>query len=214
MAGMLTSASRSALPGMMVLGLVLSVLACSPLPATEGKWRGLTIAPEDRCSPYLASDYRYPPSVEPQIAARLGGIRSKYTGRVFHSLEETDIEHIVARSEAHDSGLCRADRETRRAFAADLLNLTLAAPRLNRYVKKAKDAADWMPERNRFWFARQVVKVKRKYGLTVDWREMQALEPLPGTRGLRVLTIVKAIRVLAHPRPRRVETCAHLAAWA
>ena len=30
----------------------------------------------------------------------------------------------------------------RRAFAADLLNLTLAAPRLNRYVKKAKDAAD------------------------------------------------------------------------
>ena len=109
----------------------------------------MTIAPEDRCSPYLASDYRYPPSVEPQIAARLGGVRSKYTGRVFHSLEEPDIEHIVARSEAHDSGLCRADRETRRAFAADLLNLTLAAPRLNRYVKKAKDAADWMPERNR-----------------------------------------------------------------
>ena len=102
----------------------------------------MTIAPEDRCSPYLASDYRYPPSVEPQIAARLGGVRSKYTGRVFHSLEETDIEHIVARSEAHDSGLCSADRETRRAFAADLLNLTLAAPRLNRYVKKAKDAAD------------------------------------------------------------------------
>ena len=95
---------------------------------------------------------------------------------MFHSLEETDIEHIVARSEAHDSGLCSADRETRRAFAADLLNLTLAAPRLNRYVKKAKDAADWMPERNRCWFARQVVKVKRKYELTVDWREMQALE--------------------------------------
>ena len=49
---------------------------------------------------------------------------------------------MVARSEAHDSGLCRADRETRRAFAADLLNLTLAAPPLNRYVKKAKDAAE------------------------------------------------------------------------
>ena len=105
MAGMLTSASRSALPGMMVSWFVLSVLACSPLPVADGKWRGLTIAPEDRCSPYLASDYRYPPSVEPQIAARLRGIRSKYTGRVFHSLEETDIEHIVARSEAHDSGL-------------------------------------------------------------------------------------------------------------
>ena len=143
----------------------------------------MTIAPEDRCSPYLASDYRYPPSVEPQIAARLGGVRSKYTGRVFHSLQETDIEHIVARSEAHDGGLCSADRETRRAFAADLLNLTLAAPWLNRYVKKAKDAADWMPERNRCWFARQVVKVKRKYELTVDWREMQALEGVLGGCG-------------------------------
>ena len=48
MSGMLTSASRSALPGMMVLGFLLSVLACSPPPATEGQWRGLTIAPEDR----------------------------------------------------------------------------------------------------------------------------------------------------------------------
>ena len=37
MAGMLTSASRSALPGMMVLGFLLSVLACSPPPATEGQ---------------------------------------------------------------------------------------------------------------------------------------------------------------------------------
>ena len=40
----------------------------------------------------------------------------------------------------------------------------------------AKDADDWMPERNHCWFARQVVKVKRKYGLTVDQREMRALE--------------------------------------
>ena len=36
---------------------------------------------------------------------------------------ETDIEHIVARSEAHDSGLCVADEATRRRFATDLLNL-------------------------------------------------------------------------------------------
>ena len=40
-----------------------------------------------------------------------------------------------------------------------------------------------MPERNRCWFARQVVKVKRKYGLTVDWREMQALEGVLGGCG-------------------------------
>ena len=48
-------------------------------------------------------------------------------GGVFSSTRETDIEHIVARSEAHDSGLCAANPETRNRFASDLLNLTLAA---------------------------------------------------------------------------------------
>ena len=54
-------------------------------------------------------------------------------------------------------------------------NLTLAAPELNRYEKRAKDAADWLPPHNRCWFARTVVAVKLKYGLTVDRREYQAL---------------------------------------
>ena len=58
-----------------------------------------------------------------------------YTGAVFDSARQTDIEHIVARSEADDSGLCAADPATRLRFAGDLLNLTLAAPGLNRGVK-------------------------------------------------------------------------------
>ena len=49
-------------------------------------------------------------------------------------LIQTDIEHIVAASEAHDSGL---------------RNLTLAAPQVNRHQKSSKDAAEWLPERNR-----------------------------------------------------------------
>ena len=48
------------------------------------------------------------------------------------------IEHVVAVSEAHDSGLCAADAETRRRFAGDLDNLTLAVPHLNRYEKVAQ----------------------------------------------------------------------------
>ena len=40
----------------------------------------------------------------------MGGIiYGPYTGIWFGSTSETDIEHIVARSEAHDSGLCAAD---------------------------------------------------------------------------------------------------------
>ena len=139
-------------------------------------WRGLTVAPENRCSPCSARNYRYPSSVEPRIVAKQGGkIYGPYTGRYFKSISETDIEHIVARSEAHDSGLCAAKRRTRRRFARDLLNLTLASPSLNRHQKSDRDAAEWMPEKNRCWFAARVVAVRRKYELTIDRREADAV---------------------------------------
>ena len=99
-----------------------------------------------------------------------------YTGRYYASRRETDIEHMVAASEAHDSGLCAADAATKRRFAGDLLNLTLAVPAVNRHQKSGKDAGEWMPRMNRCWFAGRVVAVKRKYGLTVDAREARALE--------------------------------------
>lgn len=105
-----------------------------------------------------------------------GRIYSPYDGQYFSSLFETHIEHVVARSEAHDSGLCSASPETRREFAKDLLNLTLASPELNQRVKQHYDAGEWLPESNRCWYADTVLGVKRKYGLTVDVVEAGALE--------------------------------------
>ena len=159
------------------------VLACAVAlggaqASAEGTWRGLAIAPEVRCSAYESRDYRYSPSLEERIVALLGDIFSPYTGRCFADTSETDIEHIVARSEAHDSGLCAADSATRRRFAADLANLTLASPEVNRHQKGAKDASDWLPDHNRCWFAARIVDVRRKYALTIDEREVAALEPL------------------------------------
>lgn len=139
-------------------------------------WRGLSVADEDRCSPYDSDDYSYPPSVEARIVFGLGGIYSPYTCETFDSARETDIEHVVARSEAHDSGLCGADTATREQFARDLRNLTLASPGLNRDEKGAKDAAEWLPERNRCWFAQTVLNVRLSYGLTIDRREAAVLE--------------------------------------
>ena len=131
------------------------------------------IAPEHRCSPYNSADYSYPQSVEPRIVNQMGGrIYSPYTGSCFASIGETDIEHIVARSEAHDSGLCAASVADRQAFARDLLNLTLASPEVNR-DKWAKDVAEWLPAMNECWYVNQVVKVKLKYGLTMDSAEAQ-----------------------------------------
>ncbi len=139
-------------------------------------WRGLRVAQEFRCSEYHASDYSYPQSVEVQIIKSLKGIWSPYTGRAFKSRRETDIEHIVARSEAHDSGLCEVNVNTRRQFATDLLNLTLASPRLNRHQKRDHDASDWLPTLNQCWFADRVVRVRQKYSLTIDHREADTLD--------------------------------------
>ena len=134
------------------------------------------VAPEHRCAPYEADDYSYSAGVEAEIVAKLGGVYGPYAGHWFESQDETDIEHIVARSEAHDSGLCAADADRRRAFASDLRNLTLAAPDVNRHDKGAKDAAAWMPPLNQCWFAARVVEVRQAYQLTIDQAEADALD--------------------------------------
>ena len=143
-------------------------------------WRGLVIAPEDRCTPYDRDDYRYSQSVEAEIVAAMGGrIYGPYTGRHYSNTRRTDIEHIVAVSEGHDSGLCAAGPSVRSRFASDLLNLTLAAPEVNRCGgtgKCAHDAAEWLPDMNKCWFAARVVAVKFKYSLTVDRDEAIALQ--------------------------------------
>ena len=145
------------------------------------EWRSLVVAPEERCAPYEASEYSYSQSVEPQITDSLGGVYSPYTCEPFEALSETDIEHIVARSEAHDSSLCAAPQERKREFASDIRNLTLSARDLNRNVKGAKDAADWTPDENRCWFAWRVIDVRRAYGLTIDRREADALDAILAT---------------------------------
>ena len=86
------------------------------------------------------------------------------------------IEVVQLKVYSHDSGLCAADAATRARFARDLDNLTLASPRVNRHEKKAKDAAQWLPERNRCWFAARVLAVRQKYRLTIDAREAAALD--------------------------------------
>ena len=141
-------------------------------------WRGLTVDPESRCpgNRYDRDEYgsRYR-SKEDDIIEELGAIYGPYTGRCFASDRETTIEHIVAINEAHYSGMCTADLETKRTFAGDLLNLTLAAGDINS-AKSNLDAFDWLPEKNQCWFAQRVVDVKLKYWMTVDRDEAEALE--------------------------------------
>ena len=146
--------------------------------ASAEQWRGLEVRDENRCSEYNRKrDYKYHQSIEQRIVNSIGRIYSPYTGRCFNSTRETDIEHIVATSEAHDSGLCAPGRRYDRGqFAQDLRNLTLASPQVNRHQKGGKDAAGWLPQLNECWFAARVVEVKRAYSLSVDYAEAAALE--------------------------------------
>ena len=140
-------------------------------------WRGLVVAPDHRCSPYDPKrDYPYPQSIERHIVRPLDAVYGSHTATCFVSTGEADIENIVAASEAHDSCLCARDRATRFRFASDLGNLTLALPHINRYQKSGKEAAEWLPDRNRCWFTARVVEVRQTNEPTIDRREAQVLE--------------------------------------
>ena len=166
---------------MKFITVLFTLLVVSNTTLAQDTWRGLIIAPENRCSPYdKKSQYPYPQSVEDIIVANMGGIvYGPYTGRIFENDRKTDIEHILSTSEAHDSGLCAASPEVRKQFATDPLNLTLAAPEVNRCNPGGKcgfDAAEWMPEKNKCWFSNRIVELRQKYKLTIDINEARTLE--------------------------------------
>ena len=155
-------------------------------PADAPVWRGLQVCEEQSRDGYerdaFGTGYR---TLEDDIIASLpatmkagGQVYTPYSCRAFDIAPDgtaaTDIEHIVALAEAHDS---RIADDRRRDIAADLANLTIAAPSVNR-SKGSRDAAQWMPERHGRWFAEQVVAVKLKYGLSVDPAERDALDAL------------------------------------
>ena len=177
------------LGGQIGAALLIAVIACLAAAAHGAALSDLPIQPERRCSDYdRKRDYSaYPATAEIEIAARAGysvdakgwldkPFASPYkAGVLVRSVRDTDIEHIVAAAEAHDSGLCAQPPERRRAFSRDPDNLTMAMPSTNRWEKGDRDAAGWMPEINVCWFARTVVRVKARYALSVDQAEHDAL---------------------------------------
>ena len=134
------------------------------------------MAPQNCCSGYKDGDYHYLRSVGSRIIDAPGGIYGPYTGTWFDSIRETDIEHIVARSEAHDSGLCAADPATKDEFASDLINLILASPSVNSHHKSDKDAAEWLPDLNTCWYLDRIVQVSPELRLTIDRAEADAID--------------------------------------
>ena len=85
------------------------------------------------------------------------------------------IDHVVALSNAWQTGIFKADLATRKNFANDPLNLLAVKGSLNSQ-KGDGDAATWLPPNKQFrcdYVSRQV-EVKVKYGLWVTRAEKDA----------------------------------------
>jgi DNA uptake protein ComE-like DNA-binding protein len=97
---------------------------------------------------------------------------------------ELDVDHVVALSEAWDSGASRWTTAQRRTFANDQLNLLAVTASSNR-SKGDRDAGQWLPPSQSAWCVTGaiMVTVKAKYQLTIDAREKTGLERLLGTCG-------------------------------
>ena len=86
------------------------------------------------------------------------------------------IDHVVALSNAWQTGIFKADLTTRKNFANDPLNLLAVKGSLNSQ-KGDGDAATWLPPNKQFrcdYVSRQV-EVKVKYGLWLTRAEKEAI---------------------------------------
>ncbi|MXW07073.1 MAG: HNH endonuclease [Gammaproteobacteria bacterium] len=162
--------------------LTIALLAFSALLITgdsansdsENYYFGVRIAAENDCSDYRSIDFNHVPKLDVFKAEELDGIYAAYEDSCYNEYSDVDIEHLVAKREAHDSGMCDADIQTRINFANDLENVALASPTVNR-GKSTKDPADWLPENNQCWYVWQWLNIKRKYNLTIDQAEKNAI---------------------------------------
>ncbi len=146
-----------------------------PLPRT---WRGLRLEARSRCPDYDASAYG-PPGPPPRLRAR-GGWRELAGCALFAGpgAEAAPAARLVPAAVAHDAGLCRAPPGVRAAFAADpdnVLHLPRSVAALRRYLADT-GAPVWTPARNRCWYVRAQLRVRRRYDLSVTPAEAAAFD--------------------------------------
>jgi len=114
-----------------------------------------------------------------------GQLLDPFTGKVitFSATKVViDIDHVVALSNAWQTGAAYFDKNKRTQIANDPLNLLAVDSKLNRQ-KGDGDAATWLPPSKAFrceYVARQVA-VKAKYGLWVTQPEKVAIDKILST---------------------------------
>ena len=172
---------------LMLAAVLLAAVVGSTAEDEPEIYRGVVVVPEKAGCEVEYSDVKADYNSDRHELLRLMGqahgnrFYRPYTDKCAGSLKRMDVEHIVARSEAHASGLCKADAATRKAFAESMLNLTVADCHLNRCERGQKcgnDVAEWQPTHNKCWFAERTLEIRRVWGLTIDPTEKKAVKAI------------------------------------
>ena len=109
-----------------------------------------------------------------------GDLTDQYKGETYafdRSPNNIDIDHVVARSNAWQTGAASFDADTLKEFGNDPLNLLAVSSSLNRQ-KGDGDAATWLPPAKSFrceYVSRQIA-IKHKYELWVVEAEKSAMQ--------------------------------------
>ena len=103
-----------------------------------------------------------------------------YENRLFQDVftfyvDSVVIEHIVSRREAHCSGMADSTTVKQSDFSRDVANLTFATSYYNYEIKSHRDRRTFEPTYNDCWYVGVVVRVKHKWGLSVDEEEKEVL---------------------------------------
>jgi hypothetical protein len=127
--------------------------------------------------------------VNDKCAPTAGTWYSSYDGVTVTDPVKLDIDHIVPHAEAARSGPIVDGRrqrpgdwpeEQRRAYANDVEGLVAVTSSSNR-SKSDDDPARWLPDQDRCGYVASWLRVKRKYNLSVDQAEHDAIASVANT---------------------------------
>ena len=179
-----------------------------PTQAPTPRWLGLEVAPGGSCSTYRAADYVNAATWEGALIVQgEEKIWSPYDGRCWPNPRQTERDLIVDPIEAHQSGFCDTQRsEERRHFASDESNRAIAERSLSARAKGVRDAAHWLPPKNRCWYARTVIEVKTRWRLSVDEAERNALQAVLETCGMNAQRLQSEEPIGAQEWPESTKT--------
>jgi hypothetical protein len=124
-----------------------------------------------------------------------GKLADPYTGKAIafkrgqDTSDDVQIDHVVALSDAWQTGAQQLDAATRTLLGNDPLNL-MATDGPTNQSKGDSDAASWLPPNRPFWctYVARQVSVKAKYGLWVTPAEHDAMAGVLGGCSGQALT--------------------------